>query len=158
MPRIDPRSFYTLATGAAEATQEDHQHRSSADPPEGKASVRSSGEPGQEAAARRGRAGSCAGGGVGSVGVVGRLVVNIVRFGNNDQENGLRVIESPLCFVASQKRDVLSRTKQARDALRHDNNKLQQKCGLLGNSDLLRDFEASGVFCFFRRRIMKASD
>nr|XP_039259301.1 coiled-coil domain-containing protein 96-like [Styela clava] len=39
------------------------------------------------------------------------------------------------------KRDILSRTKQARDALRHDNSKLQQKCGLLGNRLLLRDYE-----------------
>ena len=41
----------------------------------------------------------------------------------------------------AKKRDILSRTKQTRDALRHDNAKLQQKCGLLGNYDLLRDFE-----------------
>lgn len=41
----------------------------------------------------------------------------------------------------AQKRDILSRTKQTRDALRQNNAKLQQKCGLLGNYDLLRDFE-----------------
>ncbi|XP_074647860.1 cilia- and flagella-associated protein 184-like isoform X2 [Tubulanus polymorphus] len=41
----------------------------------------------------------------------------------------------------AQKRDVLSRTKQARDALRIDNHKLRQNCGLLGNEPLLRDFE-----------------
>lgn len=40
-----------------------------------------------------------------------------------------------------QKRDILSRTKQARDALRIDNQKLRQNCGLLGNEPLLRDFE-----------------
>ena len=40
-----------------------------------------------------------------------------------------------------QKRDILSRTKQARDALRIDNQKLRQSCGLLGNEPLLRDFE-----------------
>ena len=40
-----------------------------------------------------------------------------------------------------QKRDVLTRTKQVRDALRMDNLKLKQKCGLLGNESLLRDFE-----------------
>ena len=39
------------------------------------------------------------------------------------------------------KRDVLSRTKQARDGLRIDNNKLRQNCGLLGNEPLLRDYE-----------------
>ena len=40
-----------------------------------------------------------------------------------------------------QKRDILSRTKQARDALRIDNQRLRQNCGLLGNEPLLRDFE-----------------
>lgn len=43
--------------------------------------------------------------------------------------------------VLSQKRDVLTKTKQARDKLRRNNLKLQQKCGLLGNEILLRDFE-----------------
>ncbi|RUS77512.1 hypothetical protein EGW08_014724 [Elysia chlorotica] len=38
-------------------------------------------------------------------------------------------------------RDILSRTKQARDALRIDNQKLRQNCGLLGSEPLLRDFE-----------------
>ena len=40
-----------------------------------------------------------------------------------------------------QKRDILSRTKQARDSLRIDNLRLKQNCGLLGNEPLLRDFE-----------------
>ena len=40
-----------------------------------------------------------------------------------------------------QKRDILSRTKKARDSLRIDNQKLRQKSGLLGNTPLLRDFE-----------------
>ena len=40
-----------------------------------------------------------------------------------------------------QKRDLLTRTKQVRDALRMENLKLKQKCGLLGNESLLRDFE-----------------
>jgi hypothetical protein len=35
----------------------------------------------------------------------------------------------------------LSRTKQSRDALRIDNQRLRQNCGLLGNESLLRDFE-----------------
>ncbi len=35
----------------------------------------------------------------------------------------------------------MSRTKQARDALRIDNQRLRQNCGLLGNEPLLRDFE-----------------
>ena len=40
-----------------------------------------------------------------------------------------------------QKRDKLTRTKQARDQLRIDNHRLRQNCGLLGNEPLLRDFE-----------------
>jgi hypothetical protein len=44
-------------------------------------------------------------------------------------------------IILWQKRDVLSRTKQARDSLRIDNNRLRQNCGLLGNEPLLRDFE-----------------
>ncbi|XP_038851661.1 coiled-coil domain-containing protein 96 [Salvelinus namaycush] len=43
--------------------------------------------------------------------------------------------------VVARKRDVLTRTKQARDGLRMDNLKLRQRCGLLGNETLLRDFE-----------------
>ncbi|XP_075606891.1 cilia- and flagella-associated protein 184 [Balearica regulorum gibbericeps] len=43
--------------------------------------------------------------------------------------------------VLSQKRDILTKTKQARDRLRRNNLKLQQKCELLGNKILLRDFE-----------------
>ena len=39
------------------------------------------------------------------------------------------------------KRDILTRTKQVRDALRIENVKLRQKCGLLGNEPLLRDYE-----------------
>ncbi|XP_004265259.1 coiled-coil domain-containing protein 96 [Orcinus orca] len=39
------------------------------------------------------------------------------------------------------KRDILTKTKQARDSLRTDNIKLNQKCGLLGKEALLRDME-----------------
>ncbi|KAK2913964.1 hypothetical protein Q8A67_002363 [Cirrhinus molitorella] len=39
------------------------------------------------------------------------------------------------------KREVLTHTRQARDGLRADNLKLQQRCGLLGNTTLLQDFE-----------------
>ncbi|CAD7676004.1 unnamed protein product [Nyctereutes procyonoides] len=39
------------------------------------------------------------------------------------------------------RRDILTRTKQARDCLRVDNSKLNQKCGLLGKELLLRDME-----------------
>ncbi len=40
-----------------------------------------------------------------------------------------------------QKRDHLTRMKQARDALRMDNIRLRQKGGLVSHSALLRDFE-----------------
>ncbi|XP_036276926.1 coiled-coil domain-containing protein 96 [Pipistrellus kuhlii] len=39
------------------------------------------------------------------------------------------------------RRDILTKTKQARDSLRMDNIKLNQKCGLLGKESLLRDME-----------------
>ncbi|XP_044536832.1 coiled-coil domain-containing protein 96 [Gracilinanus agilis] len=41
----------------------------------------------------------------------------------------------------AQKRDILTKTKKARDSLRIDNVKLNQKCGLLGKEMLLRDLE-----------------
>lgn len=41
----------------------------------------------------------------------------------------------------AQGRDVLTKTKQARDSLRVDNVKLSQRCGLLGKEALLRDLE-----------------
>ena len=40
-----------------------------------------------------------------------------------------------------QKRDHLTRMKQARDCLRTDNLRLRQKGGLVSHSGLLRDFE-----------------
>lgn len=40
-----------------------------------------------------------------------------------------------------QKRDRLTRLKQARDSLRMDNVKLRHQGGLVGHLDLLRDFE-----------------
>ncbi|XP_029804789.1 coiled-coil domain-containing protein 96 [Suricata suricatta] len=39
------------------------------------------------------------------------------------------------------RRDILTKTKQARDRLRIDNIKLSQKCGLVGKEPLLRDLE-----------------
>lgn len=41
----------------------------------------------------------------------------------------------------ARKRDILTKTKQARDGLRLDNIRLNQKCGLLGKESLLRDME-----------------
>ncbi|XP_078388031.1 cilia- and flagella-associated protein 184 [Cetorhinus maximus] len=43
--------------------------------------------------------------------------------------------------VVAQKREILTKTKQARDRVRAANFKLKEKCGLLCNKVLLRDFE-----------------
>uniref|UniRef100_A0A671NWE7 Coiled-coil domain containing 96 n=1 Tax=Sinocyclocheilus anshuiensis TaxID=1608454 RepID=A0A671NWE7_9TELE len=43
--------------------------------------------------------------------------------------------------LVAHKCEVLTRTRQARDGLHADNLKLQQRCGLLGNTTLLQDFE-----------------
>ncbi|XP_045038624.2 cilia- and flagella-associated protein 184 [Desmodus rotundus] len=59
-----------------------------------------------------------------------------------DIENACK--NSQLLEVDSQvalRRDILTKTKQARDSLRIDNVKLNQKCGLLGKESLLRDME-----------------
>ena len=45
----------------------------------------------------------------------------------------------------AKKRDILSRTKQARDSLRIDNVKLRKKCGLIGQEALLRDLEVGSL-------------
>uniref|UniRef100_H2ZR54 CCDC113/CCDC96 coiled-coil domain-containing protein n=1 Tax=Ciona savignyi TaxID=51511 RepID=H2ZR54_CIOSA len=63
--------------------------------------------------------------------------LQFVQAENHVRKSQLAEVEQKV----AQKRDILSRTKQARDALRHDNAKFQQKSGLLGNTDLLRDFE-----------------
>ncbi|XP_069123860.1 cilia- and flagella-associated protein 184-like [Argopecten irradians] len=63
--------------------------------------------------------------------------LQFVQAENQVQKTTLREVESE----AAMKRDILSRTKQARDALRIDNQRLRQNCGLLGNESLLRDFE-----------------
>jgi len=63
--------------------------------------------------------------------------LQFVQAENQVQKANLKVLES----AVANKRDVLSRTKQARDALRIDNQKLRQNCGMLGNEALLRDFE-----------------
>jgi len=63
--------------------------------------------------------------------------LQFVQGENAEQRTRLRNIDA----IVAQKRDVLTRTKQVRDALRIDNLKLKQKCGLLGNESLLRDFE-----------------
>ncbi|KAK3705171.1 hypothetical protein QZH41_013975, partial [Actinostola sp. cb2023] len=63
--------------------------------------------------------------------------LQFVQAENGDQRSNLRSVEA----LAAQKRDILTRTKQVRDALRIENVKLRQKCGLLGNEPLLRDYE-----------------
>ncbi|KAG8133089.1 hypothetical protein E2320_010906 [Naja naja] len=63
--------------------------------------------------------------------------LQFVEAENQGQKTQLMAVES----LVAQNRDVLTRTKQARDRLRIDNQRLQQKCGLLGNTLLLRDFE-----------------
>ncbi|XP_020613200.1 coiled-coil domain-containing protein 96-like [Orbicella faveolata] len=63
--------------------------------------------------------------------------LQFVQAENSEQRSNLRTVEAH----AAQKRDILTRTKQVRDALRIENVKLRQKCGLLGNEPLLRDYE-----------------
>ncbi|KAM4714524.1 cilia- and flagella-associated protein 184 [Anableps anableps] len=43
--------------------------------------------------------------------------------------------------LVAKKRDLLSQTKLARNNLQRDNRRLKERCGLLGNGDLLRHFE-----------------
>ncbi|CAB3994329.1 Hypothetical predicted protein [Paramuricea clavata] len=63
--------------------------------------------------------------------------LQFVQGENGEQRSTLKTVDANV----AQKRDILTRTKQARDALRIDNVKLRQKCGLLGNEPLLRDYE-----------------
>ncbi|XP_044298770.1 coiled-coil domain-containing protein 96, partial [Varanus komodoensis] len=63
--------------------------------------------------------------------------LQFVEAQNQGQKVQLMAVEA----LVAQKREILTKTKQARDKLRMDNQKLQQKCGLLGNTLLLRDFE-----------------
>ncbi|XP_059673854.1 coiled-coil domain-containing protein 96 [Gavia stellata] len=57
------------------------------------------------------------------------------------ENQGRKVELMDIEIILSQKRDVLTKSKQARDRLQRNNLKLQQKRGLLGNEILLRDFE-----------------
>ncbi|KAM4809649.1 cilia- and flagella-associated protein 184 [Rhinophrynus dorsalis] len=63
--------------------------------------------------------------------------LQFVQAENQDKRDRLMEVEA----LVANKRDILTKTKQARDSLRIDNLKLRQKCGLLGNKMLLRDFE-----------------
>lgn len=63
--------------------------------------------------------------------------LQFVQVENCGKKEKLKQIES----VVAQKRDVLTRTKQTRDALRMNNNTLRHKGGLVSHSTLLRDFE-----------------
>ncbi|NXY83130.1 CCD96 protein, partial [Alcedo cyanopectus] len=66
-----------------------------------------------------------------------REKLQLVEAENERRKAELMEIEA----VMSRKRDVLIKTKQARDKLWRSNFKLQQECGLLGYEILLRDFE-----------------
>ncbi|XP_073430632.1 cilia- and flagella-associated protein 184 isoform X2 [Dendrobates tinctorius] len=63
--------------------------------------------------------------------------LQFVQAENQEQKEKLMEVEA----LVGNKRDILTKTKQARDNLRMENLKLKQKCGLLGNKVLLRDFE-----------------
>uniref|UniRef100_UPI00109F65AC coiled-coil domain-containing protein 96 n=1 Tax=Podarcis muralis TaxID=64176 RepID=UPI00109F65AC len=63
--------------------------------------------------------------------------LQFVEAENHGQRSQLMAVEA----LVAQRREVLTKTKQARDKLRMDNQRLYQKCGLLGNTLLLRDFE-----------------
>eukprot|EP00128_Syssomonas_multiformis_P018490 Colp12_sorted_trinity150504_noHs@33246 len=63
--------------------------------------------------------------------------LQFVQIENGDLRKELKTVEEHVAHS----RDVLSRTKQVRDALRADNLKLRQRSGLVGNQALLRDFE-----------------
>nr|XP_008107282.1 PREDICTED: coiled-coil domain-containing protein 96 [Anolis carolinensis] len=63
--------------------------------------------------------------------------LQFVEAENQVQKSQLMAVEA----LVAQKREILTKTKQARDKLRLDNERLQQKCGLLGHSLLLRDYE-----------------
>ncbi|KAE8629060.1 hypothetical protein XENTR_v10000342 [Xenopus tropicalis] len=56
---------------------------------------------------------------------------------NQEKKDQLMEVEA----VLANKRDILTKTKQARDSLRRDNLKLKQRSGLLDNKLLLKDFE-----------------
>ncbi|XP_043535348.1 coiled-coil domain-containing protein 96 isoform X1 [Chiloscyllium plagiosum] len=56
---------------------------------------------------------------------------------NVEKKNQLMDLEA----VVAQKREILTKTKQARDRVRAANFKLKEKCGLLCNKVLLRDYE-----------------
>nr|XP_056718267.1 coiled-coil domain-containing protein 96 [Euleptes europaea] len=63
--------------------------------------------------------------------------LQFVEAENHGQKAQLMAVEA----LVAQKRDILTKTKQVRDRLRIDNEKLNQKCGLLGDRVLLRDYE-----------------
>lgn len=56
---------------------------------------------------------------------------------NEEKKIRLREVEA----VVAQKREILTKTKQARDRVRTANHELKEKCGLLCNKLLLRDLE-----------------
>uniref|UniRef100_A0A8C3X3K5 CCDC113/CCDC96 coiled-coil domain-containing protein n=1 Tax=Catagonus wagneri TaxID=51154 RepID=A0A8C3X3K5_9CETA len=63
--------------------------------------------------------------------------LHFVDIENTCKKSELMQIEAQVAL----RRDILTKTKQARDSLRADNIRLSQKCGLLGKEALLRDME-----------------
>ncbi|XP_003356898.2 coiled-coil domain-containing protein 96 [Sus scrofa] len=63
--------------------------------------------------------------------------LHFVDLGNACKKAELMELEAQVAL----RRDVLTKTKQARDSLRTDNIRLHQQCGLLGQEALLRDME-----------------
>ncbi|XP_058402654.1 coiled-coil domain-containing protein 96 [Diceros bicornis minor] len=63
--------------------------------------------------------------------------LHFVEIENACKKSQLLEIEAQVAL----RRDILTKTKQARDSLQLDNIKLNQKCGLLGKESLLRDLE-----------------
>ncbi|XP_061403966.1 coiled-coil domain-containing protein 96-like [Lethenteron reissneri] len=65
--------------------------------------------------------------------------LQFVQVENEEQRAALASVE----VHVAQRRDTLTRTKQARDALRTDNTRLRRRAGLLGSPQLLRDLEVA---------------
>ncbi|XP_032834007.1 cilia- and flagella-associated protein 184 isoform X3 [Petromyzon marinus] len=65
--------------------------------------------------------------------------LQFVQVENEEQRAALASVE----VHVAQRRDALTRTKQARDALRTDNIRLRRRAGLLGSPQLLRDLEVA---------------
>ncbi|KAJ8382176.1 hypothetical protein SKAU_G00029540, partial [Synaphobranchus kaupii] len=63
--------------------------------------------------------------------------LQLLQVENQNQKNQRAEVD----VVVNGMRDMLTRTKQVRDGIRADTLQLRQRCGLLGNETLLKDFE-----------------